>query len=76
MRVFRPGLCGARVARVKVRLTVQRLTIQLMLFQVYAYMPTTQALCDEDEITCNDDYGVSIARGSFGFVAGKCVYLT
>ncbi|KAL1696354.1 polysaccharide lyase family 14 protein [Schizophyllum commune] len=39
--------------------------------EVYAYMPTTQALCDEDEITCNDDYGVSIARGSFGFVAGK-----
>ncbi|KAL1748759.1 polysaccharide lyase family 14 protein [Schizophyllum fasciatum] len=39
--------------------------------EVYAYIPTTEALCEEDEITCNDDYGVSIARGSFGLVAGK-----
>ena len=57
------------------RLAVQRLKIAPISFIVYAYMPTTQTLCEEDEITCNDDYGVSIARGSFGFVAGKCVYV-
>lgn len=38
---------------------------------VYAYIPTPNDLCKQSGIDCNDDYGTSIQRGSFGFLAGR-----
>lgn len=39
---------------------------------VYAYVPTTQSgFCSQSQITCNSDYGTSLARGSFSFATGK-----
>jgi len=39
--------------------------------EVYAYIPTPNGLCDEKNINCNSDFGISISRGSFGFVSGQ-----
>ncbi|KAJ3937498.1 MAG: polysaccharide lyase family 14 protein [Lentinula lateritia] len=39
--------------------------------EVYAYIPTTNVFCQESNITCNPDFGVSISRGSFTFVSGE-----
>lgn len=40
--------------------------------EVYAYIPTTQKnFCSQSEVTCNSDYGTSLARGSFSFVTGQ-----
>ncbi|TRM70051.1 polysaccharide lyase family 14 protein [Schizophyllum amplum] len=39
--------------------------------EVYAYAPETESLCEQDDIICNDDYGVSMGRGRFGFQAGR-----
>jgi hypothetical protein len=38
--------------------------------EVYAYIPTPNNLCSDSNIICNDDFGVSISRGSFTFVSG------
>jgi hypothetical protein len=39
---------------------------------VYAYIPTTQKnFCSESQVTCNSDYGTSLARGSFSFATGQ-----
>ncbi|KAH8828439.1 polysaccharide lyase family 14 protein [Flagelloscypha sp. PMI_526] len=32
--------------------------------EVYAYMPTPNNICSSKSISCNDDFGVSISRGS------------
>ncbi|OXH28160.1 alginate lyase [Cryptococcus neoformans] len=40
--------------------------------EVYAYIPTTQkGFCSENDVTCNSDYGTSLARGSFSFITGQ-----
>ncbi|GLB37057.1 hypothetical protein LshimejAT787_0401080 [Lyophyllum shimeji] len=39
--------------------------------EVYAYVPTPNNLCSQDGIDCNSDFGISIQRGSFGFVSGQ-----
>lgn len=40
--------------------------------EVYAYIPTTQkGFCTENDVTCNSDYGTSLARGSFSFITGQ-----
>ncbi|WVW85452.1 hypothetical protein I302_107490 [Kwoniella bestiolae CBS 10118] len=40
--------------------------------EVYAYIPTTQKnFCSQSQVTCNSDYGTSLARGSFSFVTGQ-----
>lgn len=40
--------------------------------EVYAYIPTTQKnFCSEKDVTCNSDYGTSLARGSFSFITGQ-----
>lgn len=39
--------------------------------EVYAYVPTSDGLCNDDDITCNDDFGVSIDRGAFSFPSGQ-----
>ncbi|KIJ67901.1 polysaccharide lyase family 14 protein [Hydnomerulius pinastri MD-312] len=44
--------------------------------EVYAYMLTPNDLCTESNIICNADYGVSISRGSFSFVAGQWSRIT
>lgn len=38
---------------------------------VYAYIPTPNGLCKQSGIDCNDDFGISIKRGAFGFLAGS-----
>ncbi|KAJ3500580.1 hypothetical protein NLJ89_g9732 [Agrocybe chaxingu] len=44
--------------------------------EVYAYIPTPNNLCSEKSITCNSDFGVSVQRGTFGFVSGEWVRVT
>ncbi|WVR09442.1 hypothetical protein IAU60_006509 [Kwoniella sp. DSM 27419] len=40
--------------------------------EVYAYIPTKQkGFCSSSQVTCNSDYGTSLARGSFSFVTGQ-----
>ncbi|OCF75853.1 alginate lyase [Kwoniella mangroviensis CBS 8886] len=40
--------------------------------EVYAYIPTSQKnFCSQSQVTCNSDYGTSLARGSFSFVTGQ-----
>ncbi|THG94548.1 hypothetical protein EW145_g8118 [Phellinidium pouzarii] len=39
--------------------------------EVYAYIPTSDNICKDKEVICNDDFGVSVQRGAFGFVAGQ-----
>lgn len=39
--------------------------------EVYAYIPTPNGLCKENDIICNDDYGISLNRGSFSFAGGQ-----
>jgi len=38
--------------------------------EVYAYIPTSNNLCSQSDIKCNDDFGTSIGRGSFSFKDG------
>ncbi|KAF9071764.1 hypothetical protein BDP27DRAFT_1291300 [Rhodocollybia butyracea] len=38
--------------------------------EVYAYIPTSTAFCEEPSIICNSDFGISVSRGSFTFVSG------
>ncbi|KAF9012327.1 hypothetical protein BDQ17DRAFT_1343694 [Cyathus striatus] len=39
--------------------------------EVYAYIPSPNKLCSTSDIICNSDFGISIGRGSFGFVSGQ-----
>lgn len=39
--------------------------------EVYAYIPTTNGLCSQSGVVCNSDFGISLQRGSFGFVSGQ-----
>ncbi|KAF5370786.1 hypothetical protein D9758_001806 [Tetrapyrgos nigripes] len=39
--------------------------------EVYAYIPSSNGLCHEQNIICNPDYGVSISREAFTFVGGQ-----
>jgi len=39
--------------------------------EVYAYIPPSNDLCSNKNIKCNSDFGISIDRGSFGFVGGQ-----
>ncbi|KAG9221131.1 hypothetical protein CCMSSC00406_0005430 [Pleurotus cornucopiae] len=33
--------------------------------EAYLYIPKPNGLCDERSISCNDDFGISVSRGSF-----------
>ncbi|KAJ3755238.1 hypothetical protein EV360DRAFT_50076 [Lentinula raphanica] len=44
--------------------------------EVYAYIPTTSSFCQEKDIICNSDFGVSISRGAFTFTAGEWNHVT
>lgn len=39
--------------------------------EVYAYIPASNSLCSTKGIVCNPEFGISISRGSFGFVSGQ-----
>ncbi|KAK7057178.1 hypothetical protein R3P38DRAFT_2839757 [Favolaschia claudopus] len=39
--------------------------------EAYAYIPTPNNLCSEKNVVCNDDFGISLSRGSFGFQSGQ-----
>jgi len=39
--------------------------------EVYAYVPKVNGICSEFDVQCNDQYGVSIARGFFAFLPGQ-----
>ena len=38
---------------------------------VYAYVPTPNGLCAAKDVICNNDFGTSFSRGSFGFLTGR-----
>lgn len=42
-----------------------------ILSTVYAYIPPANNLCNQKDVTCNSDSGISIARGAFSFVSGQ-----
>ncbi|KAJ7783193.1 polysaccharide lyase family 14 protein [Mycena metata] len=44
--------------------------------EVYAYIPDPDKLCDDKNILCNDEFGISIARGSFTFQSGQWNHVT
>jgi hypothetical protein len=56
---FSPLCCGVSVLMQRVR-------------KVYAYVPRKNNICNDTGIQCNDDYGISVDRGSFTFVRGQC----
>jgi len=39
--------------------------------EIYAYIPPANGLCDQSNVQCNSDFGISISRGSFGFISGE-----
>jgi hypothetical protein len=48
----------------------------LTICAVYAYIPTPNGICNTKSIDCNDDFGVSISRGSFTFQDGSSVHFS
>lgn len=40
---------------------------------VYAYIPKPNDICENANVTCNDEFGASISRGVFSFAGGQCV---
>jgi len=39
--------------------------------EAYAYIPSVNNLCSEKNVICNDDFGISLSRGSFTFPSGQ-----
>lgn len=39
--------------------------------EVYAYLRPVNGICDSSQVRCNDDFGISLNRGSFAFQAGS-----
>ncbi|TFK26466.1 hypothetical protein FA15DRAFT_686395 [Coprinopsis marcescibilis] len=39
--------------------------------EIYAYIPETDSLCDRKDVACNDDFGISLNRGSFVLTSGR-----
>ncbi|KAJ7925315.1 polysaccharide lyase family 14 protein [Mycena leptocephala] len=39
--------------------------------EAYAYIPSPNGLCSEKSVLCNDDFGISLSRGSFTFDSGQ-----
>lgn len=71
--VFQVDSCGEQAEQVKVRaessLQFQDIPAK---HSVYAYIPTSSSLCDQSNVMCNsDDYGTSLARGSFSYQTGR-----
>ncbi|GAA5998428.1 hypothetical protein JCM5350_000687 [Sporobolomyces pararoseus] len=44
--------------------------------EVYAYIPTYPSFCRQSDVACNDVYGISLSRGSFGFSVGGWTTIT
>ncbi|PFH51485.1 polysaccharide lyase family 14 protein [Amanita thiersii Skay4041] len=44
--------------------------------EIYAYIPSPNGLCDVKNIICNTDFGISMSRGSFGFITGQWSRIT
>jgi hypothetical protein len=40
--------------------------------KVYAYVPRVNGICSDTGVQCNDQYGISLNRGSFVFASGQC----
>jgi hypothetical protein len=40
--------------------------------KVYAYVPRVNGICSDSGVLCNDEYGISLSRGSFVFASGQC----
>ncbi len=45
----------------------------LVVPKVYAYVPRPNNICSDSGVQCNDQFGVSLDRGSFSFSGGQCV---
>jgi len=39
--------------------------------EVYAYVPRVNGICSDSGVLCNDEYGISLSRGSFVFASGQ-----
>lgn len=39
--------------------------------KVYAYVPRDNNICNDPGLQCNDEFGISIDRGSFTFASGQ-----
>ena len=39
--------------------------------EVYAYVPRDNNICSDKGLLCNDEFGISIDRGSFTFASGR-----
>ncbi|GAA5865078.1 hypothetical protein JCM8547_007705 [Rhodosporidiobolus lusitaniae] len=44
--------------------------------EVYAYLPTSPGFCHQSDVYCNDDYGISLSRGSWQFKKGGWTTIT
>lgn len=66
-------LCGGRRESAKVNRLSNQANSPLILPEVYAYMPSPNGLCDESNVVCNADYGISISRGAFVFSSGQYI---
>jgi hypothetical protein len=40
--------------------------------KVYAYVPRVNGICGDTGVLCNDQFGISLNRGSFVFASGQC----
>ncbi|GAA5956658.1 hypothetical protein JCM21900_002329 [Sporobolomyces salmonicolor] len=44
--------------------------------EVYAYIPIYSGFCGQSDVICNNEYGVSLSRGSFHLAAGGWTTIT
>ncbi|GAA6051000.1 hypothetical protein JCM3770_005363 [Rhodotorula araucariae] len=44
--------------------------------EVYAYIPTYDGFCGQSDISCNDEYGTSLSRGTWRFPRGGWTTIT
>jgi len=44
--------------------------------EVYAYVPRENNICNDTGVVCNDEYGISVDRGSFTFARGQWNHVT
>ncbi|GAA6010944.1 hypothetical protein JCM10207_004005 [Rhodosporidiobolus poonsookiae] len=75
-----PGLYGANPESTQMctggKLSEDCLSARLMwrergAGEVYAYLPTYSGFCSQSDVFCNEDYGISLSRGSFRFQPGS-----
>ena len=66
--------CGERtvLAKVSLFLSSRGHGFSCHVCKVYAYVPRVNGICSDSGVQCNDQFGISLNRGSLVFASGQC----